>query len=300
MISMEKTDILQKFLNINTLLDNYEDIKIAKLRKVQFKYTVEERPFLRMVLTDISGKSVIGRMFDINTNSDIGSAIENLIGEFVYVEFYTQKSPVEYGITVKSVKSVSAEYSKELSDALADSYTYRFNNSWDSFNNTLKAAGLELSPDKTASWSVFRTFSDESIGGGTPSAICNVLSNTVLSARCAGVSMDVLVSFIDVVAEWCKTAQQSCTLANLQQISFCASVINKVQMDGDSVKARNKMLDVSDFIALISGTSKVCSPATKLVFELYKSFSEYSTLKEQCSGIPSNGFITHNGEVIRK
>lgn len=61
---IEEIGVKSKCLDISTLSLGMEDIKFCKITKIIQKFTIENKPYLRITIKDINGKSIVGRMFD--------------------------------------------------------------------------------------------------------------------------------------------------------------------------------------------------------------------------------------------
>lgn len=293
MITMEQ-GLLSKVLNLDLLVDNMEDQKVARLRKVEFKYTADDKPFLRLHFGDIKGRACVGRMFDIPNLEKAGPAIEALSGGLVVISFRTGSDPAQSGLTVLSIAAVEANALEQLEQQLAESYTLNFSKSWNNFKDLLSKMQVITLDDQANAWSIFRMFSHESIANGTPGGICDVLSNTITAARCAGIRTKPLRIFLDVVAAWCANQNVASSMLNLSTLAFSQDALKKF-----SGSDREELLLGTDFVTMLMGNSKVSTPETRLIFNLYSDFKEYSDLTVRCARLPSGGFISANG-IVRK
>lgn len=293
MITMEQ-GLCSKVLNLDLLVDNTEDQKVARLRKVEFKYTVDDKPFLRLHFGDIKGRVCIGRMFDIPNLDKVGPAIEALTGSLVLCSFRTGAEPLQTGITVLSISAVEANALEQIEQQLKESYTLNFSKSWTNFKDLLMKMQVITSDSQASGWTIFQMFSHESIANGTPGGICDVLSNTITAARCAGIRTKPLQIFLDVVAAWCANQNVASSMLNLSILAFSQDAIKKLSADD-----REELMIGTDFVTMFMGNSEVSTPETRLIFNLYSNFKEYSDLTVRCARLPSGGFISANG-IVRK
>lgn len=292
MISQEQ-GLSSKVLNLNLITSNTEDQKVARLRKVEFKYTADGTPFLRLHFGDINGRSCIGRMFNIPNFDKVGPAIEALTGSLVLISFRTGQE-IDYGLSILNISSIAADAVDKLEKDILDAHTLNFSKSWNGLKDMLVKMQIVPSEADASSWSIFRLFSHEDIANGTPGGICDVLSNTIASARCAGVPVKPLRIFLEVMAAWCANQNVAQSMTNLSTLAFSQDAIKK--LSGDD---REELLIGTDFITMLIGNSKTSTPVTRLIFNLYSNYKEYSDLTVRCARLPSGGFINADG-IVRK
>lgn len=294
----QTSGLLSQVLDVNTLVDNMEDSKIALLRKVEFKRTVDDVPFLRMIFSDINGQNVVGRIFNLENFDKIGMATQALIGHLVMLSFTCESR--DQGLRCTKIQRINEQTESTLKDMIADSRTSRFQSVWDEFVQVLVSLKVFDSPADAGEFSVFRGFSHATISNGQTGAICNVIKLTCMSAIAAGVPASTLKTFVSVVKVWCDNQVDGETRVDLAKISFVSSAVTLLPNEGTQAEIMKKYQIVSEFVSLFLGVAELRNAYTELVWNLFKTYSKLCTLNALAAAVPAGGIYKYDGVTYRK
>ena len=294
----QTSGLLSQVLDINALQDNLEDAKVALLRRVEFKRTVDDVPFLRMTFSDINGQSIIGRMFNLEKFEEIGNAVQALTGRLVLIKFVCESR--EQGLRCNQVQRINEQTEQTLQELISDSRTSRFQSIWDDFAETLISLGIMADKSEVAQYSSFRDFSHESIYNGRAGGICDVLKWTCMSAIAASVPASTLHTFIAVVHTWILNQGSGETRVDLSKISFVSAAVTLLPNTGSQAEIMREYQLVSEFVSLFLGIAELRNANTELVWMLYKAYSKFTTVQALGASVPKGGIFVQNGVTYRK
>ena len=284
----------------SNMLANSHDTRIAILRKVQYRNTKEGRPFIRASFEDINGYIIVGRMFDFNDMTTVGKAFNSMTGSLVSVTYDTDYFNGSIYLSLLKVTPVP----KELAIKMAQHFVGKFNMAEERLRqcNTLLAARefsdvLEKYRNTYCNLNVLIHASDESISNGLRGALIDVVYRTLVS--CSTVSNETVLAFLTAVLTWVYTKQETEATIDENTMFFTASMAEKIltcKSQGMLVLA-NK---ISEIASMFTNSAKIISSDTYLIYNVYKTFVEASTIAVLESHLPAEGFCTYRSFTVRR
>ncbi len=299
MISQTKGSV-SAILDISALQDNCEDNKIALLRNVQHRTTVEGKPFLRMLFSDINGQTIVGRLFDVPNYKELGYALEANCGKYVQISFLTRGFDRDHSLLLNTVSSLNEEYAAEIEAQVKELHTLRFNSVWNSFVSSLVTIQVFSQDSDAVEYSIFQDYSDPEIYAGRVGGICDVIKWTCISSIAAGVPVSVLRAFLKVVKSKCLTQTSADSHQDIGKISFVNQATSMISENGSQIERIEEYNQIAEFTTMFLGISSVRSANTELVYNLYKSFSQYSTITKKVESLPNGSSFSQSGMTYRK
>lgn len=303
---IENMDYSSKVLDLNMLTELTTDTKLAFLRAVSYRTTVEGRPFFRMVFMDVNGFSVIGRMFNINNYDKTGKIMNRYIGHVCLLDFDVEFPFGEASLSIKKISPVKADMESELLGvfkngpldlvALTNKYNLALRASLESVPTYLAEYVLSQNTPE-----IFSTYSQDDICRGINGGIMKALTD-VLSSPVEPVAMAI---FILALKDYCQPEMSSDAFGNLRTQTFITKAILTASMLETLEKEQghqpfNVKLLMSDFIGLLTKTAIVFSPETKFIYDLYEAFVRHDDMKAHTDYLPKEGFIQYGKNTLRK
>lgn len=298
----EKTETNTSGLSLldSNSFTNMRDTRIAILRKVQYKTTKEGKPFIRANFEDINGYIVIGRMFDFDDINTVGAAFNNMTGGLVSVTYDTDYFNGSVYLSLIEVKPVP----KTVMSAFAKYFVGKYNMADERLHqcNALLASRnfseqLTVYRQTYCNLNVLLTASDESISKGLRGAIIDIVYQTL--AACQTVSDEAVLAFLTAVLTWVYTKQEVDAYADENTMFFIASLAEKVitcKSQGLLVLA-NK---IGEMTSLFTNNANTISADTYLIYNIYKTFVEASTIAILETHLPAEGFCSYKHYTIRR
>lgn len=298
----EKTETNTSGLSLldSNSFTNTRDTRIAILRKVQYKTTKEGKPFIRANFEDINGYIVIGRMFDFDDINTVGAAFNNMTGDLVSVTYDTDYFNGSVYLSLIEVKPIP----KTVVSAFAKYFVGKYNMADERLRqcNAILASRnfseqLTVYRQTYCNLNVLLTASDESISKGLRGAIIDIVYQTL--AACQTVSDEAALAFLTAVLTWVYTKQEVDAYADENTMFFIASLAEKVitcKSQGLLVLA-NK---ISEMTSLFTNNANTISADTYLIYNIYKTFVEASTIAILETHLPAEGFCSYKHYTIRR
>ncbi len=287
-------------LDVDTIQDNTEDSKVALLRSVQHRMTTEGKPFLRMMFGDVNGQIIVGRLFNVPNYQELGYALEANCGKYVSISFLSQGYAGDRSLLLKSVSSLKEEYAAQLEHQVKEMHTLRFSSTWSSFVNSLVTIKVFSQATDAVEYAIFQEYSDPDVCAGKVGGICDVVKWTCISGTAAGVPVKTLQAFLKVVKSKCLTQTSADSHQDIGKISFVNQATSMLDQTGSDIEQIEEYNLIAEFTTLFLDISSVRSANTELIFNLYKSFSQYSTISKKVESLPNGGSFSQGGMTYRK
>lgn len=297
-------DYSNQLLDSNALTEPRTDTKMAVLRSVSYRTTVDDRPYFRLVFMDANGFSVVGRMFSINDYEKTGKIMNRYMGHVCIIEFDVEFPFGEASLNIRKISAVKPETEGELTklfrnspldlDDLCSKYSQLMSSIRDVVPQAIKEHMDGSSPEIT-----FRAYSQDNIGKGATGAILDVIVKILQN------DIDPLAAFafVNTLECYCRAPQQSDALTSLMIhnfITIASLEAAKLCTLSDELNNKDYKILVSDFIGLLTGTSTSVCPNTQFIFDLYTTYCRSSDMKARTRDLPMQGFIQYGKITLRK
>lgn len=281
-------------------IDNEEASRLAILRKVQFRNTRDGKPFLRLLLEDINGLVVIGRVFDFQYSSDASKKILALTGSLVLISYSTDYFNGSLALNVKSITALAENEANIYEGLFAGHYTL-VDTKIRECNQILSMRGLssELNNFRMTycNLDLLKNYSNEQIYKGLRGYILSILHKVLIA--CSEVSDDTIIAFIYAVITEMNTSQNVESFKDDNKMLFIASMTDK-RVDTASAHMPSLSNKISEFTSLFAGIGEVISADSWLVFNVYKTLCEHSNISVTELQLPPGGFCVYKNYTIRR
>lgn len=281
-------------------LSNGKDTRIAIMRKVQYRTTKDGKPFIRANFEDINGYIVVGRMFDFNDINKIGEAFNRMVGNLVSITFETDYFNGSVYLSLIEVKSIPDMVAAQFASFFVGKYNMA-EERLRQCNTLLATKGFspELSEYRSTycNLNVLTAASDETISNGLRGAIIDVVYRTLVA--CSSVSNETILAFLTVVLTWVYTRQELDSSVDENSMFFTASLAEKILTckSKGMLALANKLTELA---CMFTSTGKTISADTFLIYNVYKTFVENSTIAVIESHLPADGFCAYKNFTLRR
>lgn len=288
-----------------SLLDSFDigtsqDKRLAVLRKVQFRNTVDGRPYIRAVFEDCNGYCIVGRMFNFEDVNSIGKVYTSLVGSLVYLGYEADYFNGSLCLKIISIESVSNEIAEKYTSAFVGKY----NLAEIRLSDCCKLLGtLPLSRELTdfcityCNLGGLMSLSDESVSKGLRGYILEIIYRVLQNKD--EVSCESIVAFIYSVITWFNTRKEVDAYSDDNVMLFIASMMDK-RVTSAAAGLTVLSSKISEFAALFSGNAKVISSDSFLLYNLYRVHLESSNIKVLENQLPLDGYCTYKSFTIRR
>lgn len=292
-----------KILSLADCLTSHSDMRYTQIIKLDLKYDETQQPFLKLILRDVSGHAIVGRMFNFNVlNVDLKS-VNALVGKIVLVNYETTYVYDRLSLNITEIKQVTDDIRTKVSANL-QTKLLETEQAYTKLRELIATyAGQDSSWSKTFNSShearVYFNFSDESLGQGTPGLITSVILNTLQGVNNT-VRPEVIIAFLAVMCIYCKRSNSNPVEADLKHHIFVTQCT--LQAANYETETKTNLIShlISNFVSLLSGDPKVVSPETNLVYNIYKSYYKFVDESYNLRFIPVGGRITLPRNILYK
>lgn len=297
-------DYSSQLLDSNSLTEPRTDTKMAVLRSVSYRTTVDNKPYFRLIFMDANGFSVVGRMFNITNYEKTGKIMNQYMGHVCIIEFDVEFTFGEAELNVRKISAIKSETEPEVAklfrsspldlDSLCSDYIQLMRHIRD-----VMPEAVQEYMDGSSNETTFRVYSQDSIGKGATGAILDVIVKVLQN----DVDPLAALAFVNTLECYCRAPQQSDALTSLMLhnfITIASLEAAKLCTLSDNLNNKDYKLLVSDFIGLLTNTATSVCPETQFIFDLYTTYARSSDMKARTRDLPTQGFIQYGKITLRK
>lgn len=299
-------EILRSVLDTAVLQDELiEDSKCAFLESFRAERSTDQKPWFRLLLSDVSGITVVGRAFNVVNTEEFSNLLTGNVGKYVLVNFSTDFYMGELGLIINSLRAINSNMQQQLQNTIKTNCFGEQTGVLRELSQTLnqlKANHPDIAPFiPMASVDAFSGYRSKDIGNGKTGALAGVVYT--LNRLCDSMQLRALDVMPLITALYCKVTADAnnVTFEDIAKMSFYHIICDRAAaIQSQSPAGAKFATGMMHYATLLCGEAINVTPTELLVFDLYQALCQHETTQSIMKGVPPSGSRPYGKYTLRK